>query len=341
MPKLKVAVLMGGPSSEHEVSVRSGLNILKNLDPKKYTAIPIFIDKRGLWLFNGKNEQPLTEPEALLHLSRRGVQTALIALHGEYGEDGGVQSALRAAGIPFTGSTSLPSALAMHKVLAGHALQRAGLRVPESYEINKSDWRKKPQEVLKSIYNRFGNKIVVKPTNRGSSVGVSITDIVKNNLEPLQAAVEYAFASSRHVVAQQYIKGREVTCGVLDILGHTEALLPTEIITVGKPFFDYEAKYGGGTKEVTPPENMSLALIKKIEHTALIAHRALGLNGVTRTDMIVAPGNLIYLLEVNSLPGFTEESFIPQQAAACGLSMSKLLDLLITDALRQKQTTFA
>jgi len=333
MAKIKVAVLMGGPSSEHEVSLKSGLNVIKNLDSKKYTALPIFIDKRGYWLFHGKHEQPLAEPEALLAMTRKGVNAALIALHGEYGEDGGVQSALAAARIPFTGSASLPSALAMHKVLAGKILTQAGLRVPESYEIIKSDWRKKPQEVLKNIYNSFGKQVVIKPANRGSSVGVSIVHILKNNLHPLEVAIERAYSTSRHVVAQQFIKGREVTCGVLDVLGHAEALLPTEIIPLGRSFFDYTAKYEGASKEITPPAKMSLGLIHKIEKAALAAHKALGLKGVTRTDMIVVPVDKVYILEANTIPGLTEASLIPQQAKACGISFPRLLDLMIQDAV--------
>lgn len=333
MAKLKIAVLMGGPSSEHEISVKSGLKVIKHLDSKKYAAIPVFIDRRGLWLFSGKKEQPLDEPEGLLMLQRKGINAAFLALHGEYGEDGTVQSALQRAEIPFTGSKSLPSALAMHKVLAGKILSQSGLLVPESKEIKKGEWRIKPQEILKSIYNRFGQKVVIKPVNRGSSVGVSIVNILKGNLEPLQAAVEYALATSRHVMAEQYIKGREVTCGVLDVRGHREALLPTEIIPMGRSFFDYAAKYEGGSQELTPPPNMSPPLLKKIEETAVAAHIALGLKGVTRTDMILAPNKAIFVLEVNTIPGLTEASLIPQQAKACGISFTKLLDLMIEDAI--------
>lgn len=339
MIKKKIAILMGGPSSEHEISVKSGLNVIKHLDSKKYTVLPVFIDKRGFWLFNGKKEQPLSEPEALLGLQRRGVSATLVALHGEYGEDGGVQYALKSAGVPFTGSLSLPSALAMHKILAGSAFARAGLNVPESLEVVKCDWRKRPQEVLKNIYNHFGARVVVKPTNRGSSVGVSIVNILKGDLGPLETAIEYAFSASRHVIAQRYVYGREVTCGVLDVRGNVEALLPTEILPVGRKFFDYAAKYEGASREITPPQNMSLALIKKIEAAALTAHKALGLKGVTRTDMIVAPGGRLYILEINAIPGLTETSLISHQAKACGISFTKLLDLMVEDALHEPPTT--
>ncbi|MDP1689050.1 MAG: D-alanine--D-alanine ligase [bacterium] len=335
MAKSKVAILMGGPSSEHEVSIKSGLNVLKNLDSKKYNAIPIFIDTRGYWLFPGKKEHPLGEPEAILNLERLGVKAVVIALHGEYGEDGGVQSVLQAAKIPFTGSRSNQSALAMHKVLAGNALSQSGLLIPETFEIKQRDWKKKPQEILKSIYNNFGTNVVVKPTNRGSSVGVSVVSIVRGNLLPLQTAIEHAFSISRHVIAQQYIKGREVTCGVMDITGHAEALLPTEIIPLGSIFFDFKAKYGGNSKEVTPPKKMSLTVIKKIEAIAITAHNALGLKGVTRTDMIVSNSNKIYVLEVNTIPGLTDTSLIPQQAQACGITFPKLLDLMIVDAVHE------
>lgn len=333
--KSKVAILMGGPSSEHEVSLKSGLNVLKNLDSKKHKAIPIFIDTRGYWLFPGKKEHPLTEPEAILNLQRVDVHAVVIALHGEYGEDGRVQSVLSAAKIPYTGSYANQSALAMNKVLAGNIITQAGLSVPESLEINKSEWRKKPNELLKSIYNNFGNNVVIKPTNRGSSVGVSLVNIYKGDLKPLDLAIELAFSKSRHVMAQEYIGGREVTCGVLDVCGAVESLLPTEIIPVGKKFFDFEAKYGGASREVTPPKKMGLKLINRIEATAIVAHNALGLKGVTRTDMIIDKNNKIYVLEVNTIPGMTDASLIPQQAKACGISFKKLLDLMIDDAVRQ------
>lgn len=333
MPKKKIAVLMGGPSSEHEISVRSGLNVLKHLNHKKYTTIPVFIDKRGFWLFHGKNEQPLTEPEALLELQRRKVSLAFLALHGEYGEDGSIQNTLGAAGISFTGSKSLPSALAMHKVLAAREFSRAGLSTPVTAEISKKDWHRKPQEVLKSVYNQFGSCVVIKPVNRGSSVGVSIVTIQKGDLSQLAAAITHALTTSKQIVAQELIRGREVTCGVLDINGYRAALLPTEIIPLRRPFFDYEAKYSGSAREITPPSNMSLTLIKKIEEAALAAHQTLGLSGVTRTDMIVSPGGKIYVLEINTIPGLTEASLIPQQAQACGISFAKLLDLMIEDAI--------
>ncbi|MBI2035554.1 MAG: D-alanine--D-alanine ligase [Candidatus Liptonbacteria bacterium] len=331
-PRKKIAVLMGGPSSEHEVSVQSGLNVLKHLDYKKYDAVPILIDRKGFWLIHGPGEAPLSEPEALLTLCKRGVDTAFLALHGEYGEDGFVQHVLQNAGIFFTGSGSLQSALAMNKILAAREFDEAGLGTPDFLEIRRKDWIKKPIEVSKSIYNTFGKHIVIKPVNRGSSMGVSVLEIKNNDLAPLENAIQGAFSVSRSVLAQKAIKGREVTCGVLDIKGCAEALLPTEIIPLNKNFFDFEAKYSGKSREVTPPENMPLRLIKKIEDTAIRAHKALGLRGVSRTDMIIGSGGQIYVLEVNTIPGMTEQSLLPQASKACGISFTKLLDLMIEDA---------
>ncbi len=331
--KRKIAVLMGGPSSEHEVSVKSGLQVLKHLDHKKYEALPVLIDRRGFWLFNGAREMPMSEPEALLALKKRGVDVAFLALHGEYGEDGYVQHLLRNAGIIFTGSSSHQSALAMHKILSARRFSDVGLKTPEFLEIKKRDFTKKPMEVLKLIYNTLGRRIVIKPVNLGSSVGVTVLEIKNNDLAPLEEAISKAFGAGRQVMAQTAIKGREVTCGVMDIKGHVEALLPTEIIPLKSNFFDFKAKYEGHSKEVTPPENMSFRMIKKIEETAIKAHQALGLKGISRTDMMIGPGGQLYVLEVNTIPGMTEASLFPQAAKACGISFTKLLDLIVEDVI--------
>ncbi|MBI2075055.1 MAG: ATP-grasp domain-containing protein, partial [Candidatus Harrisonbacteria bacterium] len=251
--KLRIAVLMGGPSAEHEVSLKSGAMVVKNLDPKKYSATPIVIGKDGKW--------PVA-PETL----KRDYDLAFIAMHGEYGEDGTIQALLESLGVPFTGSDAKASRLGMDKVAAARAFKKAGLHMPPT--INLGRVKKFP--------------IVIKPADRGSSMGVSI---VKNHSE-LQRAIAKAKTYSKNIIAQQFISGREFTCGVLEVspsTGHAYrragsrykavALPPTEIVVKRGVFFDFDAKYTpNASEEITPPKNLSAVKIKALQRAALTAH---------------------------------------------------------------------
>lgn len=288
---------MGGPSAEHEVSLKSGAMVLKNLDPEKYAATPIVIRKDGAW--------PVA-PKTL----KRNYDLAFIAMHGEYGEDGTIQALLESLGIPFTGSDAKASRLGMDKIAAAKAFKKAGLNIPPT--VNLARVKKFP--------------IVIKPADRGSSVGVSI---VKNHSE-LARAIAQAKKYSPNVIAQQFISGREFTCGVLEINGKPTALPPTEIVVKRGVFFDFDAKYTpNATKEVTPPKDLPAAKLKALQRAALKAHKAIGARGISRTDMIMDKPGKIYVLEINTIPGMTETSLVPQEAQAYGLSAGELLDNII------------
>ncbi|MDO8585117.1 MAG: D-alanine--D-alanine ligase [bacterium] len=307
--KLRIAVLMGGPSAEHEVSLKSGAMVVKNLDPQKYVATPMVIGKDGKW--------PVA-PETL----KRDYDLAFIAMHGEYGEDGTIQALLESLGVPFTGSDAKASRLGMDKIAAAQAFKNAGLNMPPEMDPSK----------IKTF------PVVIKPADRGSSVGVSI---VKTAAE-LPAAIAKAKQCSPNIVAQQFISGREFTCGVLEIApstssGHkkTVALPPTEIVLKGSVFFDFNAKYTpNASEEVTPPRNLPEAKIKAIQRAALTAHRAIHARGVSRTDMIMDANGKIYVLEINTIPGMTETSLVPQEARAFGLPPAELLDNIVQAAMR-------
>ena len=334
-PKKKIAVLMGGPSSEHEVSLKSGAEVLRNLNAKKYQVIPITVDKRGLWLIKGPKAQPVSEPEAILQLQRERVGLVFVAMHGQYGEDGTVQAILHKAGLPFTGSRALSSALAMNKNLASRHLREYGFNVPEYEVIHVHDWNRGGGVVIRSIAKKFGFPVVVKPVHHGSSVGVSIVREPGDlRFSKLRRAMDLAFTFDKHVMAQKFIQGREVTCAVLEYRGTPTALLPTEIIPVKSEFFDYAAKYTkGGSREVTPPKNMRKELVLKIQRAAERAHALLGCSGYSRTDMILGNEGVLYFLETNTLPGLTQESLLPGAALASGIKFPKLLDLIIDSAL--------
>lgn len=315
--KLRVAVLMGGPSHEHEVSLKSGEQVLKHL-PGHYEPLRVLIGKTGEWEIPAKK---------LKHYA----DVAFIALHGPYGEDGTVQEILENERIPYTGSGSKESALAMNKFLTTRLLKEAGITVPLTILVTKSDWQNEPLMVVKRIKHYFGYPIVVKPNNDGSSFGVTIA----RKEDDLTPAFNEAFNVSREALVQEFIKGRELTCGVVDrgVAGTEFALLPTEIVPKVSHFFDYKAKYEeGGSDEITPPSNLPEHLVKQVQKIALQAHRLLGCRGFSRTDFILDKKGEPHFLEVNTIPGITAQSLFPKAVVASGISFSDFLDRLIHTA---------
>lgn len=293
---------MGGPSSEHEVSLNSGNQILDHIDRQKFSVFPVKIEKDGSW--------PMDVQEF-----KERFDIAFIAMHGEYGEDGQVQSLLETFGIPYTGSGPLASALAMDKEKAAAVLAANKIRTPE---------------IITNAKN-FQMPAVVKPVNLGSSVGVTIVQ----NLNDLEPAINFAKQHSGAVMIQPYIKGWEFTCGVLEINNTAVALVPTEIIPKKGSFFDFASKYEiGGSEEVTPP-NISKEFIKLIQETALKTHRVFGCSGMSRTDMILGEDGKLYVLEINTIPGMTKTSLLPQQAAKMGIDFPHLLEIILQSGLNK------
>jgi D-alanine-D-alanine ligase len=311
--KIKVAVLMGGPSSEHDISIKSGVRVLAHLDRAKFEPMQVVISRDGEW------------PISLQELQEQ-IDVAFIAMHGEYGEDGQIQSILETFGIPYTGSDPIASALAMDKTKSSILFTRNGLLTPESLSATKDD-----PYITWAVTQNFQNPVVIKPANRGSSIGVSIVRH-KNNIPP---ALTKAFQHSDHIIAQRHIQGNEVTCGVLEINKVPIPLVPTEVIPNAGEFFDYHAKYNTqGSIELTPP-NLPQKTIRNIQMTALKAHKLLGCSGMSRTDMILDKNGNIYVLETNTIPGLTETSLLPQQAAKMGIEFKKLLEIIINSALNK------
>jgi len=311
---------MGGPSHEHEVSLKSARKVASGLHPEHYEANTVLIDKKGKWAVH---------PEDLLDLA----DVAFIAMHGTYGEDGTVQSMLDAAGIPYTGSNALSSALAMNKFLSGQLFRTHGLATPLTFLVSKKDWEDDPVKAMMPFRQYLTFPFVVKPNNNGSSVGVYI---VKNR-EGFEEAMRKIFTFSREALIQALIRGREVTCGVLDQgwSGTAYPLLPTEIIPKTSHFFDYDAKYTPGASEEQTPAHISDSLTKEIQRAAVAAHTIVGAKGFSRTDMIIdSHGNAI-VLEINTIPGLTEESLLPKAALATGISFDELLHRIIQAALQK------
>ena len=313
MRKLRVGLLMGGPSAEHEVSLASGEVVGKALGSgNKYEVIPILIGRDGTW------------PIEIEDLADE-IDVAFIALHGEYGEDGTVQEILKNQGIPFTGSDVLPSALAMNKVLSLRLLASKGIPVPRFVVVHNHEKEIEP-------FDHFGFPVVVKPANRGSSVGVAVV----RTPEGLYSSLQNAFRFSRDALIQEYIPGHEVTCSVLDDgLGDVIPLPVTEIIPKSGGFFDYKAKYTPGASEEITPARLTDEGTELIQRTAVAAHRALGASGFSRTDMVIGEDGELYVFEVNTIPGMTETSLLPQAAEAHGLTLEDLFDRIIEAGLRR------
>jgi len=321
MTKTRVGVVRGGISNEYDISLKTGGAVLRSLPPH-LEPLDILIDKGGTWHCNGLPNEP---QRILSHLD-----VVFNALHGYYGEDGKVQRLLDSFGVCYTGSGALPSALGMNKALAKDIFKETSLKTPY-YTVLKNN-----ENILKEIvriYREFPQPSVVKPLNCGSSLGVFIARDFSGFSSAVLAALEY----SSGVLIEEYIDGREAACGVLDNFRNERhyALPPIEIIPPGdREFFDYEAKYSGATQEICP-SHFSPTEKEEMMRVAVRAHRALGLRHYSRADFIVSPRG-VYILEVNTLPGLTEESLLPKAAQAVGCSFPNFLDHVINLALERK-----
>lgn len=314
-----VGVLRGGPSREHEVSLKSGAAILANLPEERYLARDIYIDRSGVWHDRGRP----TSPERVL----RQLDVVLIGLHGEYGEDGEVQKLLERFGVPYAGADSFGSYLAMHKVMAKARAQEAGLLTPESHFVEREE---DINDAAAEIIRTFHQPVIVKPVGWGSSVGVSIV----GGYAPVRDAIAALFTDGAPgVLVEELIRGKEATVGIVENLrGETlYSLPPIEIIPPEGDFFNYTNKYDGTTREIIPG-NFSRVAAEELQRAAKVIHRALGLRHYSRSDFIVTPKG-IYYLETNTLPGLTTESLLPKSLAAVGVTFQDFLSHLVNLAL--------
>jgi D-alanine-D-alanine ligase len=306
----RIAVFLGGVSSEREISLKSGEAVYNALKGLGLDVVKVDIKTTAKFEIN-----------RLLDLER--VDLVFIALHGEFGEDGKLQKILEELNMPYTGSDSVVSKLAMDKTAAKKMFANAGLDVPESLLI--SDYNQNSQ---KEIETKIGFPLMVKPSCCGSSIGLSL---VRENSD-LDEAVNLAKKFDNSVIIEKFIKGRELTVGILDNVG----LPPIEIVT-DEPFFNYEAKYKSqGTRYIVPAE-LDPQFLKKLKDCGVRAHTSLGCNSFSRVDMILSDNN-IFILEVNTIPGLTERSLLPKAARCVGIDFPELCIRIIKSArlIRQK-----
>jgi D-alanine-D-alanine ligase len=300
----RIGVLMGGLSSEREVSLRTGEAVLAALRERGHDAVGVYVDR-----------------DLDLVLRQQRIDVAFIALHGRHGEDGCVQGLLETLGIPYTGSDVLASALAMHKVKAKELFRLHNLPTPAYHVLS----RPADPDDLDAVraHGDFGYPAVVKPVREGSSVGVAIVD----GPEGLAAACERALAFDDEVLIERFIGGMEVSVAVLG----DRALGAVEIVpTAG--FYDYGAKYTRGATEYVIPPRLSPERYRGLLTQALRAHAALGCSGATRVDLIVSESGNEYVLEVNTVPGMTPTSLLPKIADAAGIGFEELCEAILGGA---------
>ncbi len=314
---------MGGPSSEYEISMLTGKAFLNNLDKGAYRVRRVAISKRGEWTLDGK----IISPEKAL----KGLDAALLALHGEFGEDGRLQTFLEHHGLPYTGSGVVASALGMDKLASRSIFRSSGLFTPRTADFRDREIRD-PWALRRKILKSCGNHPwVVKPRSRGSSVGVSLVKAPGKLPRALSAALVF----ENHVLAEEYLRGVEVTIPILEKNGRPEILPIVEIRPRKSDFFDYREKYSGekGAEEIVPAR-ISKKLARETREAGLAAYHLLGCRGYARVDMILSKGRP-YVLELNTLPGMTPVSLFPKAAKAAGIAFPKLLDILIANALQK------
>jgi D-alanine-D-alanine ligase len=328
--KKKIALIAGGYSGEHVISLKTASTIAANLDPTQYDVFLIIVDRQG-WFHTTDTGDEIEVDKNKFSLFIHGelilFDAAFIAIHGSPGEDGRMQGYLDMLGIPYTSSNAITSALTFNKSYCNKVVKDFNIvGISNSALLIKGEHYN-----LGAILDTLKLPLFVKPNESGSSLGVSKVKTV----EELMPAIEKAFSEDTQVLIEEFIEGRELTIGVYKVGDQLSTLPPTEIISQNE-FFDYEAKYTPGvTREVTPAE-ISAEINQDLSHKAAIIYRNLNCKGIVRMDFILQRGtNQLFFLEVNTMPGQSEASIVPQQVKASGKNLSTFYGELLEDCLRQ------
>jgi len=349
--RLRVALLFGGRSAEHDVSVMSAANVFRALDPARYETVPIGITRSGTWVLCSPDSGkfPASVPESgprvalipggsgrLAILAEAGgaapdltrtVDVVFPVLHGPFGEDGTVQGLAEIAGVAYVGSGVMGSAAAMDKDVAKRLMRDGGLPIARFLSFVQGD-----APAFEAVAAELGRPVFVKPARLGSSVGISKA----STREEFAEAVAEAFRHDRKILVEEFVRGREIECGVLEGEdGSLTASLPGEIVPSNRHgFYTYEAKYldeQGAAVKV--PADLPLAVSDKVRKLSIDAFRALGCEGLARIDFFLREDGKLIVNEVNTLPGFTNISMYPKVFEAMGVSYRELVDRLIRHAL--------
>ncbi len=318
MAAVRVGVVRGGLGGEYEVSLKTGSSVLKHLPPH-YSGRDILITRDGQWHLGGLPTTPA--------LAAKSVDVFFNALHGEFGEDGQIQKIFDDLGVKYTGAGHLASALAMDKPTSKNLFAKAGLRVPQGRVVKAGE---DLHLVAPDIFKRVAPPWVVKPADRGSSLGLFLAKTVHQLIDAIKSCLNH----TDNVLVEEYLRGKEATVGVVEGLRGEPiyALLPIEIRRpAGKAVWDYEDKYNGATKEICPG-TFTAAEKAELSRQAALAHQTLGLAHYSRSDFIVTPRG-VYIIETNSLPGMTSESLLLKALQAVGVEYPHFLDHVLRLAL--------
>ena len=361
--KLRVGIIFGGRSGEHEVSIRSARSVIESIDKSKYEVVPIAITKEGNWLgaaasvklFPMETQRLLAEEKqgrgdtnvtilgdpsrsGLVRLgSRTGeperLDVVFPVLHGTFGEDGTLQGLLEMAAIPFVGCGTLASACGMDKVTMKALFKDAGLPICRHTWLLRSDWDHDQNKVIRKIIREIGFPCFVKPANLGSSVGVSKATDRKSLAKGIDLAARY----DRKIMIEEEVVGREIECAVI---GNEEprASLPGEYVIHEESarFLDYTEKYSStGHVEFLVPAKIPKATVKKIQAMAAVAYKSIDASGLSRVDFFLKPDGELLINEINTLPGLTEVSGFPKMWEASGVPFKSVIDQLIQMAIER------
>lgn len=343
---LRIGVVRGGISGEHDVSLASGAQVLSHLlgdkMSSKYKALDIFIDKDGVWHINGL-------PTTIDRVAHR-VDLVINALHGDYGEDGKIQQEFEKHGIPYTGSGPLASAIGYNKLLTKQQFEKLGIKTPRhmlfsayqedfdarlNEEFGQGPKNKYAEKKAREVWEKMSPPWIVKPLTGGSSMGVHVCKTFESLVDAFSDGVD----NNVSVLVEEFIKGKEATVGVVNnFRGKKVYTLPPIEIRVPKTsaFFDNEVKYNGKSQEICPG-NFTSDEKKELERLAALIHTGLDLDHYSRSDFIVHPKRGIYALEVNTLPGLTGESLMPKALRAVGSDLPEFIEHLINLGINRKK----
>ena len=327
--RVRVAVLLGGRSSEHDISLASARSVLEALDPERYDTVSVEIGRDGRWELgtgeNGTTAETLPVPTSKVPATLGEVDVVFPVLHGPFGEDGTVQGLLELAGVPYVGAGVLGSALAMDKDVFKAVMRDRGVPVTRNVTLRQGD----------PPANPFGFPVFVKPARLGSSVGISKA----RDEEELADAVEVAFRHDEKVLVEEFVDGIEVECGVLGN-ERPEASLPGEIEShgfSGADWYDYSAKYDEGGMELLIPPRLPEETVERVRDLAVRAFVAGECEGMARVDFFVRPDGEVLVNELNTIPGFTATSVYAKLFEASGVPYPELVDRLVQLALERHE----
>ncbi|GAA4706175.1 D-alanine--D-alanine ligase [Brevibacillus fulvus] len=353
--KIRLGIVYGGKSSEHEVSLRTALSVMNAINKDKYDILPIYVQMDGSWvkgkvtdqqlhsvdslrLTNGTASASATNSELVTHAAvptmNFGQELDVIfpVIHGPNGEDGTIQGLLELANIPYVGAGVMASAVGMDKWMMKNIFAQANLPQVKYVGLLRSQWEREAEAVYALIETQLGYPCFVKPANMGSSVGISKA----KNRQELAAALELAAKFDRRLVVEQFVKARELEIGVLG----NEQLLTSVVgeVIAAKEFYDYEAKYKGAGTELQIPANIPAEVSERIAELAKRAYAAIDGSGLSRIDFFWdEANNQVYINEVNTMPGFTPHSMYPMLFQAAGISYSELIDRLVKLAMERHE----